>query len=310
MFDLQMHTGIKRPSLEFFTTGETLSSKDKIGFACATTHASKNTYVTNDAATGFLLDFTYATSAWGATVTRADPDVLSNLGKDVAGNLKFKFDPPIAGGVPKGATIAFWSTAFGSQTMCGFTSSNLTKECTNPSGSLIHCVNPTAAATSFTICCYGVTIGDTQIVPSSVHIRLASDVSTFGLTIPGIFEPNNALTGYGYTATSPTVINYVEASPAKFATITAMSYGSVQTQVGAIGKLTLQITLPREIVRDARVTLTADFAPLFSTTAGQLAFPRCMATFATSGYYGSQGGKMEMHLLTLVHSKMGLLQLL
>jgi len=268
-------TGIRRPTVETFVNFDRFNY---IGFFCSSTApktnngaADTNYIFTNlNAAGRFTLDYNPDTSRVWGTFSLAF-DKTERIKSDVAGTIRISVTTPTT--VPANSNLNFGSgtAGFNANTFCGIvTASGITNDCTAAS-SQITCATPNAG-TSFNICCYNVNFsGDSFAI-----ISLTSSFPSFEGTM---YSAANQITGNSsFTLTTSLTSNSTNdpTNNTFKAFINSVRYSNIK-QEGGYGRADFEITLPRQPVRDMRITISGDFTNMLIANN----FPRCVASFSS-----------------------------
>jgi hypothetical protein len=281
------YTNIKRPNVDAFVSSTgVVTLTDKIAYVCVPLNNDKNEVLTNyvanaSATTGwsFFLDWYRNINANWATATSITWDKSDVYKSDPAANFKLTLTPPSS--VPIGSTLKFTTSNSGSNVICGIVvtanyATNIVNQCTF-SSNVVSCTAP-ATGNSFTVCCYNVQLSD-PIAITAITATFGADAGITQMTSDVYTNPtaNNSYFSMATTSTTNDILT------TKNAAITSVTY-TQGTQDAALGKITFTIGLPREPVRNMKVTISSsDLASLLIPNIT----PRCVASFVNNNVYGS-----------------------
>jgi len=281
-------TGLIRPTSDSFSVSGTLTTVDKIAFFCESAAATNNSYLTNyySAVGYFILDFSPATASttvtWtGITLAFDKTDVAKG---DPAGNFKLQFTVPANTSMPIGSTLTFTAAGsiFTGNTICGlvYPSRSIVTECTTSSGS-VTCNVGVATSTAFTICCYNIAMTDpvglaTLTANYPVSSTVQAYVSSTLFTAAGQISPTNS---FQFTTGNSALTDIIGT---KYPTVSGISYSQTNQEAG-IGKVTFTVSLPREPVRNSKISFLGDFSGFVIPSN----VPRCYASFSSTTFGSS-----------------------
>ena len=284
-------TGILRPTdLTTWAISTATSSTgaftldDKIGVFCANSVVSVVYYMSNVVVTAttmatkfvsYLATPTVITTG-GVLTTTVDSGV--NYKSDPSGNLLISATfPALVTKLPKYSSIILTSAnAFSAANIiCGVKTTESTQDCVRGSG-IMTCSLPSTISGNVVICCYNVTIvTDPSITSISLNLdgiltlqTTGSKVATYTPDVPGTYTFPNDTTNIDVTTLVASLSN--------------LTYNPAQ--INALGVLSVEITLPRDIPRDGKIIFEGDFKTLFAfTTAVPKTSVRCMASMTKTG---------------------------
>jgi hypothetical protein len=281
-------TNIKRPAVEsYLNTSNVNILTDRVAYFCVPTNNDKNEALTNyiantSAANGvgsFILDWFKSSNAW-ATAAAISYDKNDVYKSDPAANFKVVLTPPAA--VPAGTTLKFTTGSNGSNVICGIVvtanvASSIASQCTF-SSNVVSCTAPATGA-SFTVCCYNVQITD-PIALTTITATFNNDSNVSSKMTSDIYvNPTGSNSFFSLATTSTTA----DVLTTKNAAITSATYSQTSQESG-LGKVTFIISLPREPIRNMKLTISS------SDLSGLLIpnnIPRCLASFVNNNVYGS-----------------------
>ena len=278
------YSGITKPTLAAWTTTRTngyTNLSNALAFNCASSVAGATNGLTNFNTANFYLDWASPlssdTTALTLTITAENSDTVYN-----GDNGSLLFTVKTSYSLPNGAAINLVNSGtplFNTETLCGITATAGTalNTCTTtatPTPITISCPVPTYSTTSsvtaYYIYCYGVTTATSMNIGSIVASINVDTTDTTGVAI----LTNNAGNGAVPTALTASPITVT----AK-ASIAAYSYSYSNQELG-LGKLSMQVTLPRSLVRNSKVTISG----LPSNMAITNVSPRCAVSTSTNGF--------------------------
>lgn len=233
--------------------------------------ADDNTY--------FVLDWGLdSTSTWSGASTAIALDKNDVFLTDPAGNFRVTLTPPSA--VPAGTTFAVTATSYLlTNAVCGLSTSNdsIATPCTVSAG--VASCTTSSSGSSFVMCCYNIVVPAT-VTFTAVTAALPLDSNTSALMATTSFTaPAATITAYSYATSSVITTELLNATTGGFARITAVTYSQVNQDSG-IGKVTFTVNLPREPVRNMRLTINGDLSAM---QVGSVV-PRCVAAMARDSY--------------------------
>jgi hypothetical protein len=291
-------TGVKRPNIDSFLEGNYINSTDKIAYFCASAGKTDYNYMSNylkindssNSINNFILDWNANTASSYLNINTYF-DTLDVFKQDFAGNFKFTFNTPKS--VPGNSQIVFKSANnFNVNTICGMmvnpasNNGNIVTECLN-NLTVFTCTIPSTISfvDSFSICCYNLIVSD-NISLSSLSNSFPVDsrikgLSTFGYITSNIYSADTQISSLSNPfSVSASNINTSITTSAK---ISKVFYSHVNQESG-IGKVTFMIELPREVIRDMKITINGDLGAL-GPYAGFI--PRCNLSFNNPNFSSS-----------------------
>jgi len=293
--------GIKRPTIDSFIT--TVNGKsyldpiDKLAFYCQNSGATgqmDSTYFTNynsnvpnlnnPSVYSFILDWNQDLTSFTFYSAFIGPDKTSEpvYKNDIAGNMKLNFLTQPGVTLPGLGTsqirISFINNSYiNSNTFCAIQQSIATSatNCFSASNSMSSIICPinTTETGYISICCYNINTNADPIPFPILNIGFLSNPNvpslskwlwqtTYRSTSSASWVTGNGQ-GIDMTGSSGT------------AKLTSVNYNYI-FQESSISKVTLVVTLPREPVRDSKITITGDFLALSIPNLKQ----RCSVTFS------------------------------
>jgi hypothetical protein len=124
------------------------------------------------------------------------------------------------------------------------------------------------------MCCYNVVISS-SITIGTMKVKFPTNPSLSGLSTY-ISQTMYTAATFSFSPGNDTL------AVLKNATINKITYSAQSNQDSAFGKITLEVALPREPVRDMKVAISADFSSLLI----QSVTPRCVASFKDTNRFG------------------------
>jgi hypothetical protein len=282
-------TNIKRPAVDSFINSSNVNIlSDRVGYFCAPTSNNKNYVLTNYIANtsssngvgSFLLDwYRNLSSAW-ATAAAVSFDKNDVYKSDPAANFKVTLTPPAA--VPAGTTLKFTTGSNGSNVICGIVvtanvATSIASQCTFASN-VVTCTAP-ASGNAFTVCCYNVQITD-PIALTLITATFSNESNVSSKMTSDVYQNPTGSNSFFSLATTSTTADVLTT---KNAAITSATYSQTSQESG-LGKVTFTIALPREPIRNMKLTISS------SDLSGLLIpnnIPRCLASFVNNNVYGS-----------------------
>lgn len=271
------YTGLTRPVVTAFAVSTSTSvvgnTNDIVGFFCSSSAAADNSLLTNLVSGYYVLDWNTATTSQTWTASYISDKSEAIYKNDVSSNVRLSFTLPAA--IPAYSVLSITSAnnAFSAATICGITTAltNIVSECTNTSG-VMTCTAP-SSGTSYIVCCYTTTISDTFSL-STVSINLPVTNTSGAVSTSGIWS--STLSSTSWSTSSSTAVGDLQATTFS-AKISSFSYLNINQDTG-IGRAVVSVTLPRELPRNAKITITGDFTSLAIPNY----LPRCVVTTGTS----------------------------
>lgn len=310
-------TGVKRPSMDTFIdiTNNKFLSVDTIAYFCNSDRSQDLNFLTNYVRHTsnnmsydiFLLDYgPDLVSPFGSPSMQWDLKDYTIIKNDPGGNFAINADLP--GEIPTGGIINLISDNFYPGTVCGLTNGNIAilSECSNKvinKVRILSCAS-TMKLKSFYICCYNVQMSN-LVQLTDLYVTFPMDQSIPGLD--AYISSRIYSTKISINPTDPTS----SINPFKLDTkmseagselleneaglVTKITYEHLE-QDGGIGKIIFTITLPRQPLRNMRMTFQGDFS--FLVVPGVI--PRCLVTFSTEkNKFGSAGWDQGDSLIEL-----------
>jgi hypothetical protein len=282
-------TNIKRPAVDSFLNASNVNIlTDRVAYFGVALNSNKNNVLTNyitnaSAANGvgsFLLDwYRNLTGAW-ATAAAVAYDKNDVYKSDPAANFKVALTVPAS--VPIGTTLKFTTGSNGSNLVCGIAvtanvATAVASQCTF-AASVVSCTTP-ATGSTFTVCCYNVLLTD-PIALTLITATFSNESAVSGKMTSDIYVNPSGSNSYFSLATTTTTADILTT---KNAAITSATYSQTSQEAG-IGKVTFTIALPREPIRNMKLTISStDLAGLLIP--GNT--PRCLASFVNNTPFGT-----------------------
>ena len=259
-------TGVSRPAVSEFFNDQTKKfiTKDLIGFYCVSKFVQHNNYLTNyvndisrtSKVSNFILDFNPDESNI-SKITYSNDNKATFYKNYVGGNFGAEID--LNSSAPVGSYFNLVNKQnFNPNTTCGImnTINNKAITCSSNNLYVINCPI-TESLSNYKICCY--------------NVALNSDVSFDNFSIIFPTEDIDNLTSYFsteiYSASSiylDWLVNYAslpDVATMESASIKSIEYSYV-ANADAIGKATIEITLPQELPRNAKISISGNFYKL------------------------------------------------
>jgi hypothetical protein len=309
-------SGVKRPSMDTFIdiTNNKFLTVDTMAYFCSSDHSSDLNFLTNYVRLTsnnlsydiFLLDYAPdLVTPFGSPVMNWDLKDYKVIKNDPGGNFSISADLP--GEIPKGGIINIISDNFYPGTVCGLTNGNIPilSECSNKvinNIRILSCAS-TMKLKSIYICCYNVQMSNI-VQLSDLYVTFPIDQSISGLDSyisSRIYSANISINPTD-PASSLNLFKFdtkmsegSEMLESEGALVTKITYQHLE-QEGGIGKIIFTITLPRQPLRNMRMTIQGDFSYLVV----QGIIPRCLVTFSTEkNKFGSSGWDQGDSLIEL-----------
>jgi hypothetical protein len=267
-------TGIRRPTVDSFIN---FNTNDYFAYYCTSVANNIQLLMSNyvKEANSFILDYSADTLAsWGSPNLNFDRREIYK--GDVASNIIAVVVPPTS--LPKDSNIVLTSASFTDNTICGLvlTQGAIAKECTNTT-KILTCL--TNGGATFSICCYNISISNTF-----TFTKADVTFNTNKYNTPLMYSSAQQITNNNPYTFNTGAATAADISADNFqATITKVAFSNVN-QVNGYGKVIFTVQLPREPVRDMKLTFSGDFSNLLISPNIK---PRCVATF------GDQFGDWE-----------------
>ena len=291
-------SGIKRPNLAdlavtFKDNQIAFPTTDLAAFYCTSsgldpvldanyfTNYNTNLYDVTGSINFFLLDWNPdSTTQWPKAIMSSDKVTESIYSNDLAGNFKMTMSFPQNLSVPKGMVIRINSSYFlSSASLCGIIDNmGNTSDCqsTIDQSNSIDCTVP-SLTNIISVCCYNINTSNLDLLLPSVSVYPPPDPNIFGVNnqiFNSIF--NLPVNGNTWNNENSNQVDLVGGGAGKKSSpqITSIQYLNYFQQ-GAYTKALLTISLPREVVRNMKISifgdLTKNFIPLIK--------PKCSASF-------------------------------
>jgi hypothetical protein len=295
------YSGVKRPSLESFIVNGNLQLTDQIAYACAAVNNDKNeglsNYIYNSSTPTdnyFFVDFTRNPTAINYSNPIVGWDKQELYKNDVAGNFKVSITPPNANQMQIGAQFSLKTngSVINNLSFCGIVSTKggIANQCDIIS-STITCSAP-AADFTYNICCYNVQLADT-ISLSSLTTYYSLDSTKTGISSyvsSDLYNASNQISlstnPYSFITNQSNGSDILSKSNANIASITY----SISNQESGIGKVVINVFLPRDPVRDMKLSINGDLSALFIPGLT----PRCIASFSKDSIFGTNSDQGDI----------------
>lgn len=247
------YTGITKPTIAQWVSGTTISGRGLVAFNCASSSPTKTTDgFYNFVANHFYLDFNGVNNS-GLTVTVSAENSDTTYVGD-SSSVKITITNNYA--LPNNSKIVLTNDGtnllFNAETTCGISSvsGGILNSCSITVGPPIQftCTTTTSTASVYFVYCFNVISGNT---PGN----LATVVANLNLIDSSVTSLSNNLSGIASAPSAYTSSPAPIAAPTTSAKIDSYSYLYSNQELG-LGKLQLQVSFPRSLVRNAQIIIS------------------------------------------------------